>query len=78
MCKVIVRSFGTFPILATLYLTNGSSWSEIDQNLNPKATYLVYTRYFWLLSVQGQSVVIQCISEFWQGDVVTSATLLLN
>ena len=50
------------------------SKSQKDQNLGPEGGYLVYAGYFWLLIVQGQSNVIQCISDFWQEYTVTSAT----
>ncbi len=39
-------------------------------------SYLMYTGYFWQLSVQAQSVVIQCISHFWQDSVVTSGAII--
>ena len=47
-----------------LYLGNGESQGETDQNLGLRGKYLVYIELFCLLSVQVQFGVIQCISDF--------------
>ncbi len=68
MFNVSLKSFGAFLIfrfLATLYLENGWSYSETDQTLGLRSKYLLYTEYFWLLSIESHSEVIWCISDFF-------------
>ncbi len=38
----------------------------MDQNLGIRDKYLAPAEYYWLLSIQGQVGIIQCISSFWR------------
>ncbi len=66
MFTVDLRSFGAFPIFDNLYLENGWLQCETDENLGLGGKYSVYAGYFWQLSAEGQSEVIQSISDFQQ------------
>ncbi len=57
----MVRSFLMFPIFKNLVSRKGVVVEQEEQNLGK---YLVHTGFFWLFSVQDQSEVIGCISEF--------------
>ena len=77
-CSMSFRGHSVyFRFSTTLYLENGWTESETDQNLVLRSCYSVYTVYSWLLSAQGQSEVIQCTSDIWQDYMVTSATPLI-
>ncbi len=57
---------------------NGWWWSERNKNMDLGDDYSVYTGYFCQLSVQGQSEVIRCISDFGQPRVFKTAVCGVN
>ncbi len=59
MFKVILRSFSGFLILGNLVSSKCLVAKSPQEYL-----YLEYTGYSWLLSIQINSEVIQCISNF--------------
>ncbi len=73
----MLRSFGAFPISPNLV---SRKRMVVERDNIPKFgfwVYFVYIGYFSPLSVQGQSDVIQCISDFRKDYIVPSSTYLL-
>ncbi len=73
MFKVIFRSFDAFQFSTALYLEKVWSENETNQNFDLGDNYFSYIGFFGPLGVQGQSGVIECISDFRK---VCSATNL--
>ncbi len=65
-------------VIQIMYNFNNWSHGKINQNLGLGHKYLVYTGYFRLLSVQGSSVVVQCISNFRQPCILKSKRIKLR
>ncbi len=75
MFNAILRKISVFLIFDIVVCRKGWFGSETDQNL--VHVNLVYTDSR-LLSAQGQPEAIQCISDFRQDYIITSAIRLLN
>lgn len=78
MFKVLLRSFSAFQIFDNLASHKAMVVERNGLTVNLRDTYLVYTGQPWLLSVQDQCEVIQCISDsynsifFWFGPYTCS------